>query len=76
MPPGFAHGFLAGPTGATVLYQCTTLYVDDDARSIKWNDPDLDIKWPLGSGVGSVFDPVLSPKDFSAGSFAEADVFA
>ena len=73
VPPGFAHGFLAGPTGAMVMYQCTTLFVEEDSRAIRWNDPDLDIKWPLGKGIGSTFDPVLSAKDIGATLFKDAD---
>lgn len=58
VPPGFAHGFLAGSQGATAQYECTSYYVDGYNYCVKWNDPDANITWPL---MGR--DPVLSTKD-------------
>lgn len=76
VPPGFAHGFMTGTQGAAVSYQCTTLYNEPDSRSIRWDDPTLDIKWPRGNGLGQMRDPIVSKKDISASSFLDADVFA
>jgi len=56
VPPGFAHGFQVVSDSAEVLYKCTEEYSPADDRGILWNDPELDISWPLG-------DPVLSGKD-------------
>ena len=55
VPPGFAHGFCA-LTDADVLYKCTDAYVASCDRALRWNDPDLAIRWPVES-------PVVSPKD-------------
>ena len=55
VPPGFAHGFCA-LTDADVLYKCTDAYVASCDRALRWNDPDLAIRWPIES-------PVVSPKD-------------
>lgn len=59
--PGFAHGFMAGEMGATVTYSCTTLYDDESAISVRWDDPDLGINWLL-DGI----TPILSEKDATA----------
>ena len=56
VPPGFAHGFQVLSDSADVLYKCTEEYSVADDRGIIWNDPVINIAWPLG-------DPLLSPKD-------------
>jgi dTDP-4-dehydrorhamnose 3,5-epimerase len=56
VPPGFAHGFIVISESADVLYKCTREYSPENDRGIIWNDPDLNILWP-------VKDPVLSEKD-------------
>jgi dTDP-4-dehydrorhamnose 3,5-epimerase len=56
VPPGFAHGFQVLSESAEVLYKCTDEYSPADDRGIIWNDPDINIAWPLA-------DPVLSGKD-------------
>lgn len=69
IPPGFAHGFLVLSDMAEFLYKTTDYYAPEFERSISWNDPDLDIAWPL-SGA-----PVLSAKDKMGKAFREAEVF-
>jgi dTDP-4-dehydrorhamnose 3,5-epimerase len=59
VPPGFAHGFLVLSDVADFEYKCTDYYDPSDEGSILWNDPDLDIKWPLSN-------PILSEKDANA----------
>lgn len=56
IPPGFAHGFCTLSEEALFFYKCTDFYSPDDERGITWNDPQLDIHWP-------VTDPILSLKD-------------
>lgn len=56
VPPGFAHGFQVLSDTAEVMYKCTNEYSPADDRGIIWNDPDINISWPLK-------DPVLSGKD-------------
>ena len=56
VPPGFAHGFQVLSDTAEVMYKCTDEYSPADDRGIIWNDPDINISWPLK-------DPVLSGKD-------------
>tara|TARA_B100000886_G_scaffold41691_1_gene25644 strand:+ start:75 stop:620 length:546 start_codon:yes stop_codon:yes gene_type:complete len=56
VPEGFAHGYLVLSEFSIVLYKCTNIYDPKDEYGIKWNDPDLSIKWGNKS-------PVLSEKD-------------
>jgi dTDP-4-dehydrorhamnose 3,5-epimerase len=56
IPPGFAHGFCIISDEADVSYQCTDLYDPAGEQGIIWNDPQLNIDWPIQ-------DPILSPKD-------------
>src|SRR6185312_4878807 len=47
VPEGFAHGFAALEDDTEFLYKTTALYDRGSERAIVWNDPDLDIAWPL-----------------------------
>ena len=55
VPPGFAHGFVVLSQTADFVYKCTDYYDPSDEGCVLWNDPDLNIEWPLDN-------PVLSPK--------------
>lgn len=56
IPPGFAHGFVVLSESAGVLYKTTAEYHPPSERGIVWNDPKLNIVWPVQT-------PVLSDKD-------------
>jgi dTDP-4-dehydrorhamnose 3,5-epimerase len=56
IPPGFAHGFLVMSETAMFHYKCTDFYSPKDEMTLRWDDPDLGIAWPLK-------DPLLSDKD-------------
>jgi dTDP-4-dehydrorhamnose 3,5-epimerase len=58
VPQGFAHGFCVLSESALFMYKCSDYYVPEDEGGIHWNDPELNIQWP-------VTDPVLSPRDRS-----------
>lgn len=62
VPPGFAHGFVVLSDTADFFYKCTDYYHPESEISILWNDPDIDIKWPLNLDKGLI----LSEKDKSA----------
>jgi len=61
VPPGFAHGFLSLGDNTHVIYKTTEYYHPEYDAGIRWNDPGLEIPWPLKEiGMES---PLLSPKD-------------
>jgi dTDP-4-dehydrorhamnose 3,5-epimerase len=57
IPPGFAHGFLVLSEWADVVYKTTDFYCASGERTVLWNDPTLQIAWPLRES------PVISNKD-------------
>jgi len=59
VPAGFAHGFYVTSDEAEFIYKCTDYYNPNAEISIKWNDPTLNIDWPLVDGKS----PSLSAKD-------------
>jgi dTDP-4-dehydrorhamnose 3,5-epimerase len=71
VPPGFAHGYLVLSESADFLYKVTDVWSPPHERAIRWNDPDIGVKWPLPPGTG----PVLSGKDAAAVSLGEAEVY-
>jgi len=72
IPPGFAHGFLVLSDVADFCYKCTTLWNQPSDRSLRWNDPDIGIAWPL-DGIG---EPSLAGKDAVAPGLGQAELFA
>ena len=71
IPPGFAHGFFVQSEMAEVLYKATDFYSPENERTIRWNDPELGIEWPLPEGL----EPLLSAKDQQAPGFREVEHF-
>lgn len=70
IPAGFAHAFMALTEDADVLYKTTDVYDREAERSIRWDDPDLAIDWPLPAAG------VVSEKDRAGVPFREAETFA
>ena len=56
IPPGFAHGFIALKKENIIVYSCTNYRSKKHEIGIKWNDKDLNIKWPVKK-------PTISNKD-------------
>ena len=56
IPQGFAHGFCALDKENFVIYSCTQYRNVKSEIGIKYNDQDLNIKWPIKK-------PILSIKD-------------
>ena len=74
VPPGFAHGFYVLSDVAEFQYKCTDFYAPEHERSIRWDDPELGIEWPLERNDDQ--EPLLSDKDRAALWFADAEVYA
>lgn len=70
VPKGFAHGFVTLEENTEVVYKVTDYYSPEHDRSIRFDDPDIGIKWPFSSS-----DVQLSDKDRNARAFAESDIF-
>lgn len=81
IPPGFAHGFLSLRDDTILQYKCTEVYHPEAEKTLRWDDPDIGIQWPLSlllsqdqSHLFSLREAApgqlirLSPKD-AAGSF-------
>jgi len=56
IPPGYAHGFLVLSDTADFEYKCTDYYDPSDEGCLVWNDPQVNIDWPIAA-------PLLSEKD-------------
>jgi dTDP-4-dehydrorhamnose 3,5-epimerase len=70
IPEGFAHGFITLSEHAEFLYKTTEYYAPECERCIRWDDPKLDIKWPV------VGEPRMSDKDQTAPFFVKAECFS
>ena len=70
VPKGFAHGFYTLSDWAEVHYKATDYYAPQWERTIAWNDPTINIAWPIHDRL-----PTLSPKDEAGKSLEKADVF-
>ncbi|MFZ6041320.1 dTDP-4-dehydrorhamnose 3,5-epimerase [Vibrio natriegens] len=71
VPEGFAHGFYVTTEEAEFVYKCTDYYNPTAEVSVKWNDQELGIDWPLVNDVA----PKLSAKDESGLNFKDAPAF-
>lgn len=71
-PPGFAHGFYVISESAEITYKCTDYYAPQFERTLKWDDKDLNIDWPLLAGT----IPVLSEKDANGNLFVDSEYYS
>jgi dTDP-4-dehydrorhamnose 3,5-epimerase len=69
IPEGFAHGFVVLSDFAEVLYKASDFYSPENERSLLWNDPELNITWPLDG------EPILSAKDKAGLLLRDAPLF-
>ncbi|WP_022846474.1 MULTISPECIES: dTDP-4-dehydrorhamnose 3,5-epimerase [unclassified Desulfurobacterium] len=69
IPEGFAHGFLTLSEEAEIVYKVSgSEYSPEHDRSIRWNDPQIGIEWPIDK------EPLLSEKDRNAPFLQEAEL--
>jgi dTDP-4-dehydrorhamnose 3,5-epimerase len=69
IPEGFAHGFLTLSDEAEIIYMVSgNAYSPEYDRSIRWNDPEININWPLEG------EPILSKKDANALFLKDAEI--
>ncbi len=66
IPAGFAHGFCALSDEVEIMYYCSCEYSPELERNIIWNDPDINIIWPIA-------DPLLSPRDLKGKLLREVE---
>jgi dTDP-4-dehydrorhamnose 3,5-epimerase len=66
IPAGFAHGFVA-LEDSEIIYKCTEEYDPAFDRGIIWNDPEINIPWPIKK-------PTLSPKDAKLPALKDAEI--
>ena len=65
---GFAHGFVTLEDDTEFLYKCTDYYHPEDEGGLIWNDPNLNVSWPMDT-------PILSEKDKKWPTLKELDFF-
>jgi dTDP-4-dehydrorhamnose 3,5-epimerase len=63
IPPGFAHGFCVLSDVAKLEYKCTDFYDPNGEVTVRWDDPTVNIRWPIET-------PILSEKD-QAGKYLQ-----
>jgi len=70
LPEGFAHGFYTCSEQAEVVYKATDYYAPEHERCIAWDDPTLNIQWPV-----AMKKPMVSAKDQAGKAFKDAELF-
>ena len=70
VPKGFAHGFVTLEPDTVVVYKVSSPYSGAHDAGIAWDDPELEVAWPLPDGR-----PVLSAKDRAQPQLADAILF-
>ena len=70
IPRGFAHGFLVLSEKAVFTYKVDNVYAPQAEASIRYDDPDINIQWPIDAK-----DVLMSEKDMKALAFKDAEMF-
>ncbi|MFW1158075.1 dTDP-4-dehydrorhamnose 3,5-epimerase [Vibrio parahaemolyticus] len=70
VPKGFAHGFYVVSEEAEFVYKCTDYYHPQSEITIAWDDPKINIEWPIVDNI----PPQLSDKDCKGLKFEELEV--
>ena len=64
---GFAHGFVTLEPDSEIIYMCSNYYAPEAEVALRWDDPELNIYWPIKGNA------ILSEKDISAPVLADLD---
>lgn len=67
IPKGFAHGFVTLTDNVEVMYKVDEYYSPENDRSIRFDDPQINVEW-------GVSEPILSAKDMNAPFLKDSDV--
>lgn len=67
IPKGFGHAFVSLVDNCEVQYKVDELYYPEHDRAITWNDPQINIEWPIA-------EPIISQKDMAAPLLKDSDV--
>ena len=70
IPKGFAHGFLVVSEYAEFCYKVTDFYHPNDEGGLAFDDPDINVQWPIPEGM-TKDDLILSDKDKVNASYKE-----
>jgi dTDP-4-dehydrorhamnose 3,5-epimerase len=70
IPEGFGHAFLVLSEEAGFAYKVTDYYSQAGERTVRWNDAELEIPWPVKAA-----DVIVSEKDGRGAMLREAEVF-
>ena len=70
IPPGFAHGFCVTSESAEFLYKTTDYWYPEHERTLLWNDPTLNINWPLHD------TPLIAAKDAAGRLLVDTETFS
>ncbi len=68
IPEGYLHGFITLEANTEINYKCSEHYSPEHERSIRYNDPDIAIKWPIEIDAEAVSEKDLKAillKDFN-----------
>ena len=68
VPEGFAHGFLVLSETAEITYLTSDIYNPEGERFLRWNCPEIGIKWPTNS-------PKLNDRDATAPGFGDCETY-
>ncbi len=71
VPEGFAHGFYVVSETADFQYKCTEYYRPEFERSLKWDDPDVGIEWPIDDNT----ELLLATKDAAGLALKQCETF-
>ena len=69
IPRGFAHAFLTLEDNTEFQYKCDELYHPESDSGIIWNDPDINVKWPLRG------EPILSKRDLASPTLGKSEKY-